>query len=455
MLLPFISTIQKLSYNFSEEIMPICSKYTEPFSFRPEKYYRILIMKIAVIGGGLTGLVAAHRLVQDHEVDLFEKMPFLGGCLSSYNVNNYWIERYYHHCFSTDSSLFALITDLGLIDKLEWKTGTTGYFAGNTIYRLNTPLEILLYPGLTLMDKVKLARLTFKAKKTDLKTLDDIPAEQYILKHLGKNIYSSFFEPLLKSKFGERRKEVSAAWLFSRIAIRSNRGVSGEHLGYMNGGFHQLIDALEKSITQKGGIIRKQTPVSSVSRKNGAWEAQGNRYDTIISTIPPQELERMGGPALLPVPYQGAACMTLALEREVTEGIYWLNMKDDAPYGAVVAHTNFIPIKRYGEHIVYLASYFTGTVSPRLDVRMLEDFCTRFSVTRDEIHWYKMAVDPWAGPVYTTGYRSLIPAFEHRGLFMAGMFSPTNYPERSMEGSVRAGSEVAVNIRTWSTHGRT
>ncbi len=435
--------------------MPICIKYTEPFSFRPEKYYRILIMKIAVIGGGLTGLVAAYRLVQDHEVDLFEKMPFLGGCLSSYNVNNYWIERYYHHCFSTDNSLFAVITELGLIDKLEWKTGTTGYFAGNKIYRLNTPLEILLYPELTLMDKVKLARLTFKAKKTDLKTLDDIPAEQYILKHLGKNIYSSFFEPLLKSKFGERRKEVSAAWLFSRIAIRSNRGVSGEHLGYMNGGFHQLIDALEKSITLKGGIIRKQTPVSSVSRKNGAWEVNGNRYDTIISTIPPQELERIGGPALLSVPYQGAACMTIALEREVTGGIYWLNMKDEAPYGAVVAHTNFIPIKRYGEHIVYLASYFTGTVSPRLDLRMLEDFCTRFSVSRDEIHWYKIAVDPWAGPVYTTGYRSLIPAFEHQGLFMAGMFSPTNYPERSMEGSVRAGSEVAAYIRTWSTHGRT
>ena len=75
----------------------------------------------------------------------------------------------------------------------------------------------------------------------------------------------------------------------------------------------------------------------------------------------------MGGPGLPHVPYQGAACMTLALERQVTEGIYWLNMKDAVPYGAVVAHTNFIPIERYGEHIVYLASYFTGTIAPRLD----------------------------------------------------------------------------------------
>ena len=412
-------------------------------------------MKIGVIGGGLTGLVAAHRLVQDHEVDLFEKLPYLGGCLSSYYVNNYWIERYYHHCFFGDTSLFALLTELGLSNKLEWKTGTTGYFAKNKIYPLSTPLQILLYPELSLIDKAKLARLTFKAKKTDLKTLDDIPAEQYIITHLGKNLYSSFFEPLLKSKFGERRKEVSAAWLFSRIAIRSNRGVSGEHLGYMNGGFHQLIDALEKSIALNGGVIQKQTPISSISRKNGAWEANGIRYDTIISTIPPQELGRLGGPALPQIPYQGAACMTIALEREVTGGIYWLNMKDAAPYGAVVAHTNFIPFKRYGEHIVYLASYFTGIVPPRLDIQMLEDFCTRFSVTKDEIHWYKMAVDPWAGPVYTTGYRSLIPAYEQQGLFMAGMFSPANYPERSMEGSIRAGSEVAKCIRTRSTHDRT
>jgi protoporphyrinogen oxidase len=412
-------------------------------------------MKIGVIGGGLTGLVAAYRLVRDHEVDLFEKMPFLGGCLSSYNVNDYWIERYYHHCFSGDSGLFALINELGLSDTLEWKTGTTGYFASNRIYPLNTPLQILLYPHLSLIDKAKLARLTFTAKKTDLKTLDDIPAEQYIIQHLGKNLYSSFFEPLLKSKFGEQRKEVSAAWLFSRIAIRSDRGASGEHLGYMNGGFHQLIDALEKSILSNGGVIRKQTPVSEVSRDNGTWKANGIQYDTLISTIPPQKLERMGGPGLFPVPYQGAACMTLALEREVTEGIYWLNMKDAAPYGAVVAHTNFIPFKRYGEHIVYLASYFTGTVPPNLDSRMLEDFCTRFSVTRNEIHWYKMAVDPWAGPVYTTGYRSLIPAYEHHGLFLAGMFSLTNYPERSMEGSIRAGSEVAQCIMTRSTHGRT
>ena len=148
-----------------------------------------------------------------------------------------------------------------------------------------------------------------------------------------------------------------------------------------------------------------------------------------------------------PVPYQGAACVTLAIDRDVTRGIYWLNMKDAAPYGAVVSHTNFIPVERYGERLVYLASYFSGTVPAHIDKTMIDDFCTRFSLARNEIRWHRVAVDPWAGPVYTTGYKSLIPAYENQGLFMAGMFSKTNYPERSMEGSIRAGIDVAACIQ--------
>jgi protoporphyrinogen oxidase len=409
-------------------------------------------MKIGIIGGGLTGLVTAHALSAEHEVDICEKKPFLGGCLSSYAVNDYWIERYYHHCFSTDTHLFALIDKLGLSEKLEWKTGTTGYYAQKKIYALNTPIEILLYPELSIVDKARLAYLTLTAKNADLKALDDVPATRYIIEHLGKNIYTSFFEPLLKSKFGEQREDVSAAWLLSRIAIRSNRGVTGEHLGYLNGGFHHLIDSLEYSIERNGGKIKKQQSVLSINYENGNWKLNDTRYDVIISTIPPQELAKMGGPEIQTIPYQGAACMTLAMDREVTKGIYWLNLKDAAPYGAVVTHTNFIEHERYGEHLVYLASYFSGTVPVQLDRRMLDDFCNRFSVIPTEIHRHKMAINSLAGPVYTTGYRSLIPSYEQKGLFLAGMFSQPNYPERSMEGSIRAGLDVAACVNKRGDH---
>jgi protoporphyrinogen oxidase len=147
--------------------------------------------------------------------------------------------------------------------------------------------------------------------------------------------------------------------------------------------------------------------------------------------------------------------MAIGLERDVCHGIYWLNMKDEAPYGAVVAHTNFIPQAQYGEHIVYLGSYFAHTVPVHIDERMLSDFQARFGVSDAEIHWHRMAVDPWAGPVYSTGYRSLIPDYENQGIFIAGMFSAENYPERSMEGSIRAGYAVASCLKERENNDRT
>ncbi|MCU0629752.1 MAG: NAD(P)/FAD-dependent oxidoreductase [Methanoregulaceae archaeon] len=400
-------------------------------------------MKICIIGGGLTGLTSAYALSGRHDIDILEKTSTPGGCLSSYQVGQYWIEKYYHHCFSGDHALISLFDKLGLSGNLEWRSGTTGYFAGGTIYPLTTPSEILRYPELGLADKARLALLTMRAKKMDTLPLDSVTAEDFIVRHIGKRVYTSFFEPLLRSKFGERRSEVSAAWLVSRIKIRSDRGIAGERLGYLNGGFHLLVDSLVSAISTRGTRIRYNTPATSLVKAGNSWSVNGENYDAVISTIPPGQLQRIGGPELPEIPYQGAACMTIGLDRDVTDNIYWLNMKDQAPYGAVVSHTNFIPPERYGEHILYLASYFSGTVTPGLDKVMIGDFCRRFSVPDEAVHWHKLAVDPFAGPVYTTGFHRLIPSYGETGLYMAGMFSAPNYPERSMEGSVQAGFGVA------------
>jgi protoporphyrinogen oxidase len=402
-------------------------------------------MKVCIIGGGLAGLTAALRLSSRHEVEIFEKKDHLGGCLSSHRVNEFLIEQYYHHCFAEDRLLLSLLSELGIADRLEWLVGTTGYFSGGTIYPLTTPREILRYPLLSLADKARLALLTLKSRKLDAGTLDHVTARDYIVRELGTRTYESFFEPLMRSKFGDLRDQVSAAWLIGRISIRSNRGVSGERLGYLNGGFQLLVDALSDA-AGRDCTVRLHDPVTHIARENAGWRVNDRRYDAVISTIPPQALSRAGGPSLPPLPYQGAACLTLGLDDQVTEGIYWLNMKDPGPYGAVITHTNFVPAERYGDHIVYLASYFTGELPPRADTVMRDHFCRTFGVPESSIRWERMAVEPLAGPVFTTGYRELIPAYRAKGFFWAGMFSPSNYPERSMEGSIAAGYAAAGEL---------
>jgi protoporphyrinogen oxidase len=402
---------------------------------------------ICIVGGGLCGLAAAHSLRDVASVDLLEKQPVLGGCLSSYHMDTYTIERYYHHCFSSDEALFSLLYELGIGDQLEWLTGTTGYYVHGSLYPLTTPREILRYPYLTILDKMRLALLTLSARKRDMGSLDTITAEDFVVNGYGRNLYESFFEPLLASKFGEMRSTVSAAWLMSRIAIRSHRGVTGEHLGYLKGGFELLISALEKSCIQAGCTIHRNEPLTELRKSGDKWLVNGKPYNQVLSTIPLPEIGQISDLPLPDIPYQGAACMTLGLEREVTEGIYWLNMKDPAPYGAVVAHTSFVPRERYGESIIYLGSYFSGKPQAHLEERMLNDFSRRFGISDAEIHWHRLAVDRFAGPVYVAGYQSLIPEYEKHGLYLAGMFSRPNYPERSMEGSIRAGREAGALMK--------
>ena len=242
-------------------------------------------MRVCVVGGGLTGLVAALNLATDNHVVVLEKGETFGGCLSSYHRNGYWLERFYHHLFPGDSRLLALLAELGINDRLEWLRGTTGYYVQGKIHPLTTPLQILKYPHLSLADKARLALLTLQARRLDTDALDRVPAAEFVRNRLGDSLYTSFFEPLLRSKFGDRAGEVSAAWLVSRIAIRSNRGAGGERLGYLKGGFHLLVDRLVETAGKKGCEVRLSTPAGRPERQNGGWRVNGERYDVVLCTV--------------------------------------------------------------------------------------------------------------------------------------------------------------------------
>ncbi len=408
-------------------------------------------MKIGILGSGLAGLSAALQLADTFEVVIFEKNDNPGGCMSSLTYKNtYTLETLYHHCFSGDKNLFSLLDTLGLTSDLIWLKGSTGYYMDGKLHPLTTPLEILRYPCLTFFQKFRLGLFVLGSRKIDLLPLDKVTAKAYLFEKVGEDVYNAFFAPLLTSKFGSMKDDVSAAWLMSRIAIRSDRGSEGERLGYLKGGWHKLIDAMVERLKEKGAEIRLGTPAVTLVREKDKWLINGEAFDAVISTLPPKvtnSLLKNGEPQLPNLMYQGAACMTLGLTRDPTNGIYWTNMGDPAPYGAVVTHTNFVPFEWYGEHVVYLASYFKDEPDSGLKDRMIDDFCRRFAIDISEISHTDLYFDKFAGPVYVTGYKYTIPPVDAgNNLYIAGMFSPENYPERSMEGSILAGLNAAKLI---------
>jgi protoporphyrinogen oxidase len=428
-------------------------------------------MKIAIIGSGLAGLSAGYRLCKSDEVIVFEKDPNIGGMAASYRLEHsgkkYFIERYYHHIFRSDSELLALIKELGLEKQMLWLEAKNAYFVDGKNYPMNTPFEILHFSPLSILDLVKLGMLVFRIKLIkDTVPYDQIKAKDWILNTAGKSVYENFFAPLMKSKFGDNAENVSAAWLIGRVKIRSDRGKEGEKLGYMRGGFNSLIDFLAGEITANGGEIQINKEVTEIVIKDNTVQGVvvGGNFiacDAVISTVEPVVLDAITGgelgalhDTLRDIRYQGTACALIGLDRKLMEdGNYWLNIKADVPFGAVIEHTNYMPFEDYGEHLVYVTSYFQDENSDlwtQNEEQIIDSYLRGLTkmfpgFSREQVNWTKLYRRIDTAPVYEQGYlKNVLPfAAGPSGLYLAGMFSSTNYPERSMNGSVRAGFESA------------
>lgn len=405
-------------------------------------------MKIAIIGAGLTGMSAALSLKEYAEVILFEKDD-AGGLAASY-CRDYCIEKFYHHCFRGDNALLEMIRKFNLSNKLVWKTTRIGYAVDGKIYPLNTPFEILRYPHMSLREKMKLALFTLKSKKRDYSFEDDVSVVDGIKRELGEDLLEDFFMPLLKSKFGDSYKDISYAWLLARVAIRSNRKYNGEELGYIRHGFHQLIERMKEDLE-----IRNEE-VKTIEKAGNKIRVNGEDFDAVIYTAPLPELdEKIKRAANLPdIRYQSSVCALIGAKDSITKDIYWTNIKGDTVFGAIIEHTHFMPFEDYGEHVIYLASYSTpdgwlyNMSEEELKKLYLRDV-EKFGLEKEAINWIKIFKARYSGPLFEKGYLKKITPYRTKleGFYVAGMTSRPNYPERSMNGSIKAGIEVAEVVK--------
>ena len=155
--------------------------------------------------------------------------------------------------------------------------------------------------------------------------------------------------------------------------------------------------------------------------------------------------------------YQGTACALFGLSKKLMDDIYWLNIKADVPFGAVIEHTNFLPLSDYGNHLVYVTAYFqdaSDSLWKQDEDEVIDSYISGLEsmfpgFSRDDVKWTKIYRRLDTAPVYETGYKSKILPVKTNisGLYLGGMFSPSNYPERSMNGSIVAGFECAYAVQ--------
>lgn len=335
--------------------------------------------KIAIIGGGFTGLSLAYYLAKSGKsVTIFEKDPELGGLAGSFIINNRKIEKFYHHWFTNDLEVMSLIEELGLTNKIKINETNTSIFYGNKFYKMSSPYELLKFKPLSFINRIRLGLLTLYVRSIkDWRSLEKKTASQWLKDMGGSQVYRIVWEPLLRGKFGEFSDSISAVWIWNKLKLRgSSRNKRGkENLAYFEGGFSALIDKLSSSIIELGGIIYTNQKVTDLilneNYLNGII-SNGNtfNYDTVISTIPLPETIKIIEKnidieylkKLKKIKYLANICIVIEIKFSLSD-TYWMNVNDPGfPFVAVIEHTNFESNKNYGgSNIIYLSKYLPET----------------------------------------------------------------------------------------------
>lgn len=424
--------------------------------------------RVAVIGGGLSGLVAAERLLRSgFSVVVFEKYPEAGGLVGTDRIGGVAIERFYHHLFTSDVDYVSLAEELGLSGEIVWLKSRMGIHSQGRNHDFGTPASLLHFSPLGPLGKLAFVLSTLRLRGiSEWKSLEGETAAGWLLKNGYGKVYDTVWGPLLFQKYGRRAEEIGLVWLWGKIALRTrsrDRTGLGERLGYMSGSFGRVVEALLARVTAMGGQFRGARPARMLVKSDGRWSVQfaggEEAFDIVLSTVAipellrlvpglPEESRRSWGQ----IEYCHALCPMLELDRPLTP-YYWLNVAGrDFPFGGVIEQTNFLPADTYGGvRVVYLSDYVLPD-DPKWKMRDEELWAGYLPALARispgfEPGWVlskRINRAEYAQPIVGTWYSRIIPPVRSGipGLYLASMAQI--YPEdRGQNYAVRLAREAA------------
>jgi len=432
--------------------------------------------RVAVIGGGLAGLVAADRLLGAAlSVTIFEKFPEAGGLVGVVNVGGTPLERYYHHLFTSDVDYISFAKEFGLEGDLVWLKSRMGFLSGGKLYDFGTPASLLRFSPLGLLGRLEFVLSTLKLRHdADWRGLEAETAMGWMRRNGYGRALDAVWGPLLRQKYGRRAEDVGLVWLWGKIALRTrsrDKTGLGERLGYLKGSFGRGVDAVLARVKERGGDVRTSRPVKIVKRAGGGGfdvtsvggSAGGTEsFDLVLSTVAIPELLRLAPDlpeetrkAWSAISYCHALCPILELDRSLSP-YYWLNVGDDSmPFGGVIEHTNFLSPEDYGgRHVVYISNYVLPD-DPKWRMRDEElwaDYLPALRVINPAFDpsWIlakQIGRAEYAQPIIVPHYSKLLPPLQTpvEGLWSACMAQ--TYPEdRGQNYAIRIGRAAADAI---------
>jgi oxygen-dependent protoporphyrinogen oxidase len=259
--------------------------------------------RIAIIGGGIAGLAAAHRLVEldpSSKITLFEASDRLGGVISTVHRDGFQVERSSDNFITTIPWGVDLCNRLGLAEQLIQTNPAyrrTFVVHAGRLYRLPEgflmmaptrmwPLAVT--PLLSPLGKLRAAMEYIIPPRKDP---SDESMASFVCRRLGREVFDRLVEPLISGVYAADLEKLSVLATLPRFremesqygslirAMRKQKKISpnaGSESGArysmfvtLRGGLVSLIDALASRLP--AGSERLNTPVVGLELIENRW----------------------------------------------------------------------------------------------------------------------------------------------------------------------------------------
>lgn len=332
---------------------------------------------VAVIGGGFTGLTAAYRLAEAGcDVTVYEAGSVLGGLAAGFEIDGNPLEKAYHFLYRTDEHILSLLGELGLGDAVTFHPSSMSTYYDGHLYPMMTPLDLLRFTPLRFHNRIRAgATVLYLQRVRNWRRLTRVTALEWLRRWAGREVTEVLWEPLLRGKFDRYYDKVTMAWLWGRVKQRvDSREGSAEVLGYVNGGFVTIIDALADRIVRQGGSIRLSCPVDRLVHHAETdtvrvHTSSGHEdHDQVLITVASgvaghlirdyHSVDPAYFAQLSAVEYLSAVVLVFASEQQLSP-YYWHNINTKGSSFVVLLDlTNLVGNEAFnGKHVYYIGDY--------------------------------------------------------------------------------------------------
>jgi oxygen-dependent protoporphyrinogen oxidase len=440
------------------------------------------MQKIAIIGAGITGLVAAFELKRRGvDCTVFEASDRVGGVICTVREEGFLVECGPNSILDTHPNIGKLIARLGLEgNKLPANTAAQNRFIvrdGQPIALPTSPPELFKSKAFSTKAKLRLLREPFiRSKSSESENLAD-----FVVRRLGQEFLDYAINPFVGGVYAGDPVKLSTAHAFPKLyALEQQYGslIKGAIKGSKERKkraevaskdarmftFDDGMDVLLKQLADKlGDAVRLNSPVAGFqSVENNRWLVNGEEYTDVVLAIPAHTMPKLDVPFdLAPfadIYYPPVASLSLGFsENQFTHPLNGFGMlipKIENRYSLGALFPSSIFPARAPGGMVLLTVFIGGSMAPEKALQEEDEILANVRKDLEDLlglsgepEYKRLSIYPQAIPQYVVGYERFLNHMKQIETDVSGIHFAGHYRDGiSVGNSILSGIDVAERI---------